>query len=305
MKTLTINTNTSALTKSVALANNYLAKDGQFVGQLVISGKDGVLTVKSTDNVETICIKNISFTTDDMTIDSFAEKAVDAKKLLKVLKAFKGDNVSIELHAAKIILKSNRSKVKLDLFEEVQDINISKKEDSISLNLDNNLIEGFKQVAHAIDNNNPRYELNGCLIKVANNTMQIVATDSRRLPIATSEVVSSDFEVILPKRGVASISKLFGGYNLTASILEDCIVVEASNVSYSIKLINGNFPEFERIIPKSIKKEVSISRTLLLEMVQEASVLSEDLIIDVSNNAITISDMLGDTEVWCGYTNSY
>jgi len=297
MSNLTINTNTSILTKAIALASNYLSKDGQFAGQVILSGKDGVMNVKSTDNVETIKIKDISFTTNDMTIDNFEEIALDAKKLLKVLKALKGENVSLELESSKVTVKSNRSKVKLDLYEEVQHIEVSSNGETISLNLDNNLIEGFNHVAHAIDSNNSKYELNGCLIKTTNNKMQIVSTDSRRLPVATYEVTSEDFEVIIPKRGVASICKLFSGYNLTASILEDMIVVEAKNVSYSIRLINGKFPEFERIVPKTFKEEISLSRTLLIEMTEEASVLSEELVVDVSNNAITISDMLGDTEV--------
>jgi len=303
--TTTINTDTKNFLKAINYANKFVATEGDFKGQVTISGRDGLLTIKATDNVETVSVKNISFTSNDMTIDSFNAISLECKKLLKVLKALKGDNVSLEISTNKVVVKSNRSKIKLDLFDIVQDIEIeSEKVDAIILELNETLIDGFNQIAHAIDNNNPRFELNGALLKVSNNTMQIVATDTKRLPISKTDVISEDFEVILPKRGVSSIIDLFVGYkktnnklNLVASIQDDRIVIATENISYSVKLINSTFPEFEKIVPRSINREATISRALLLEMVQEASVLDEELVVNVTNNAITLCDMLGDTEV--------
>jgi len=305
MTTLTINTHTETLVKAVNYANKFTATNGEFLGQVILSGKDGLLTIKATDNVETISVKNISFTSNDMTIDSFKEISLDGKKFHKVLKALKGDYVSLEISTNKVLVKSNRSKIKLDLFEEVQQINIeAEKENSIILELDEKLIDGFNKITHAISDNNAKYELNGALIKVTENTMNIVSTDTKRLPIATLEVDSTDFEVILPKKGITSIVDLFVGYkkrnkklNLVASIQDDCIVITTENISYSIKLINGKFPEFERIVPKNLREEVSLSRALILEMVQEAAVLSEELVVSINYDFITIGDMNGDTEV--------
>ncbi|MEA2098942.1 MAG: hypothetical protein U9P72_02295 [Campylobacterota bacterium] len=296
MKTLTINTATTTLVKAVALATNYLAKDGVYVGQLVLSGENGIISVKATDNIETICVKDIAFTSNDMTIDSFEPLAIDGKKLLKVLKAAKSESVSFDIDEKKVVVRSARSKIKLDRYDEVQKIEIATTSTS-TLNISDKLSEGLKRVTHAIDSNNAKYELNGALLQVNKGVMSIVSTDTTRLPIATMKVDASDMEVIVPRRGVSSIVKLFGGYNINAKMDDTCIVVEASNVIYSTKLINGKFPEFERIVPKSFIQKLSLDRESLKSLVEEASIFENEIIISVDNSEITVSDFENNTEV--------
>jgi len=294
----TITLNKTYFKNSVALAAKYAPKQGDFANQITLSANDGLMNIQTTDNIESVCVREIEIVNDNLTEEaSFEPFSVDVKNLHKALKSFKSENITLEIQEQQVTLKNKKKKVKLPIFEEVFDISFEAG-DSKELLISNGLSEKLSMVQHAIDTNNPRFELNGVLLSQSKGKLNIVSTDTTRLPVTSLDSVSNDdFEIILPRKGAESIIKLFSGYNLSAKITEESMFVETANVLYSVKLINGKYPEYQRIIPQSSEKEVEINKLLLKDLVESASILSNDIIIDVKGNTIIAKSNDGNVEV--------
>ena len=292
MKTITIAT--SMVTTAVATASNFTQKEGDYAGKIVLAGTDSKLEVKASDYTQTIIFKDLDFVSSDLTDNSFKAFSIDAKRLSTVLKNAKTDEVQIELHSEHIVVKSGRSKVKIETMANVQEINISRGGKSLDLS---SQIGSMEQLLHAVDTNNPKFELNGVLLQSKNGSFNIVATDTKRLGAITTPTDMDDAEYILPKRAVETISKLFKGFDINIEATNASMIFSNDNVSYSTQLINGKYPEWQRIMPKTIEQSVVLPRTSLSELVKEASIFDDEIIISLKNNQIVITDFGRDTEV--------
>ena len=180
-----ISVNTMRILNAVATASSYVAKDGEHAGKLTISGINGHLEVKVTNYVQTVVLRKIPFSSSDMTLDSIEAFSIDGKKLLTALKAVKTENIELERSSDILQIKAGRSKFKINLFDEVQEVEISKK--GKSLDIGDNLIENFKKVIHSVGINMPKYEVNGVLIEIKGGILNTVGTDTTRLSLVSSK----------------------------------------------------------------------------------------------------------------------
>lgn len=300
MKTITSNTN--GLLNAVAVANNFMPVNGDFVGKLVLVGNGGKMEVKASDYERTIIFKEISFASSDLTDVDFAPMSIDGKKLLTTLKASKTDEVEIELYDEYIIVKSGRSKIKIETLADTQNIKIATGKGS-GFNIGNKIGQ-FEKILHAVDSNNPKYELNGVLIQVNNGIFNIVGTDTRRLAVITSETDIKDTSIIVPKNAINNIVKLFNGLNVSAEIGDSTLTVHNDGILFQTKLINGKYPEWTRIMPQSFSQTIMIERARLAELVKEASLFDQQIKIKIKNSLILLEDFEGSTKVEETFNNA-
>lgn len=294
MKTLTLNK--INLEKVVAVASNYMIKSTDTVldGMITIACIEDKMTISSTNYVETIAINNIPYTSSDITDANFKPFSVDGKKLLTVLKKTNADNVQLHLDADEITVQSGRSKVKLQTVEDTHSFLIANNM-GIAINIDNIGMQ-LKRVFHAIDSNNPRYELNGALLKLSNGKLDVVSTDTKRLAVASQNIKGDDFEVIIPKNGVKSIINLFAGLGVKAHIQNDTIAITTENISYSVKSIAGAYPNYGRIIPQTFEQKISLNREKLIELAKEASMFVDAIEVNIKDGEIRLCDLDKATE---------
>lgn len=293
MKTITLNTN--GLLNAVAVANNFMPVNGDFVGKLVLVGNSGKLEVKASDYERTIIFKEIGFVSSDLTNADFASISIDGRKLLTTLKAAKTDEALIELHTEHIVVKSGRSKIKIETLANTQNIEIVTGNGN-SFNIGNKIGQ-FEQILHSVDTNNPKFELNGVLVQVNNGVFNIVGTDTRRLAAITSETDLENTSIIVPKNGINNIVKLFSGFDVSAEIDDSTLTVYTDGVLFQTKLINGKYPEWQRIVPVSFSQTMTIGRVRLAELVKEASLFDQQIKITIKDSIILLEDFEGSTKV--------
>lgn len=293
MKTLTINTN--GLLNAVAVASSFTPRDGEFIGKLVMVGTDGKLQVKASDYIQTVIFKDISFVSSDLTDADFKPLSIDGKKLLTVLKAAKTAEVQIDINNDDITVKSGRSRVKIETLVNTQEIEI-KSGNGHSFDFSSQL-GSFEQILHSVDSNNPRPELSGVLLQVKGGVFNVVGTDTKRLACITSQTDLADTQVIVPKSGIQTIIKLFNGFDVSVELTEVTLSAHTNSVSYQTKLINGKYPEWQRIVPRSFSQSLVIERMRLLELVKEASLFETQIIISIKNGKILLEDFNGSTKV--------
>jgi DNA polymerase-3 subunit beta len=125
-----------------------------------------------------------------------------------------------------------------------------------------------------------RYYLNGMLLVIDKGSLQAVATDGHRLSWA-SIAVEGDYqrqEVILPRKTVLELSKLLADSDdpLTLDILANQVRFRFANIELVSKVVDGKFPDYNRVIPTTNSKRIAFSRTELLAALQRAAILSNE-----------------------------
>jgi len=125
-----------------------------------------------------------------------------------------------------------------------------------------------------------RYYLNGLLLVVAGDTLRMVATDGHRLAYAASPLVG-DFprtDVILPRKTVVELARQLADSDdaLEITLVGNQIVFRFGHIELISKLIDGKFPDYERVIPQGHPKLVKVSRLALLQSLQRAAILTNE-----------------------------
>jgi DNA polymerase III subunit beta len=127
-----------------------------------------------------------------------------------------------------------------------------------------------------------RYYLNGLLLLVEGNQLHGVATDGHRLAYAKlvfeSEVSSTRQELILPRKTVIELNRLLGDNEepLLIELAPNQIRFTFGNIKLVSKLIDGKFPDYERVIPPSLKNVVAFNRAALLQSLIRAAILTNE-----------------------------
>ena len=137
---------------------------------------------------------------------------------------------------------------------------------------------GFVQYAMA--QQDIRYYLNGLLVVVTGNEMRVVATDGHRLAFASEELAESlpRTEAILPRKTVIELSRLLADNDdpLTIQLAPNQAVFRFGGIELVSKLIDGKFPDYERVIPQGQTKYLQVPRQTLLQALLRAAILTNE-----------------------------
>ncbi len=142
------------------------------------------------------------------------------------------------------------------------------------------------QVHFAMAVHDIRYYLNGILFVAEGKTLTLVATDGHRLALAQAQLEHEmpKQEVILPRKTVLELMRLLRD---TKSEGEEHAPIEMrfapnqakfsfSGLEFVTKLVEGKFPDYNRVIPKNHKNKITLGRTTLLASLQRAAILTSD-----------------------------
>lgn len=155
-----------------------------------------------------------------------------------------------------------------------------------------NLID---QTQFSMANQDVRYYLNGMLLEIENGIMRMVATDGHRLAVSeltTEFAVGDKRQVIIPRKGVMELSRLLtnGDELCQIQLNQNHIKISMGDITFTSKLIDGRFPDYERVIPKGGDKIVTADRLTLKDGLQRTAILSNEkyrgIRLNLSNNMI-------------------
>ena len=125
-----------------------------------------------------------------------------------------------------------------------------------------------------------RYYLNGMLLVLDGESMRVVATDGHRLSYASGAVPQQEEkrEVILPRKAVMELARLLtdGGDPVDIEVYANQVKFRFGAVELTTKIIDGKFPDYGRVIPTNYQKHITVDRTLLLQALQRAAILSNE-----------------------------
>ncbi len=140
------------------------------------------------------------------------------------------------------------------------------------------LKEMLAQTAFAISHDESRYALNGVLFIIQAGRVRLVATDGHRLAVSSRSLAEgAPGSGIVPRKAVQEIVRVLGvGEEVQLALVENQFILRMPNFLLLARLIEGQFPNYEQVVPKGHPCRLVLSRTALAAALRRVSVLSEE-----------------------------
>jgi len=191
-------------------------------------------------------------------ISEVGEITIPARKLVDICRSLPdGVNVDFILEDdQKMIVKSGRSRFTLATLPANDFPSTEKSDGDIQFSCPQFLIKRLiDRTGFAMAQQDVRYYLNGMLWEVEGNKLRCVATDGHRLAMCVRELdidVPEKTQAILPRKGVVELSRLLddGESPINLTLGTHHIRVETEDYAFTSKLVDGKFPDYERVLPK-------------------------------------------------------
>jgi DNA polymerase-3 subunit beta len=211
------------------------------------------------------------------------EVTVPARKLVDICKSLpEGCDIEIGVKDGKVTVKSGRSRFTLSTlpardFPNVED-SLGTHQFTIKQGQLKRLID---RTGFAMAQQDVRYYLNGMLWEIKQQQLRVVATDGHRLAMCTLPVpvdVEGDTQIIMPRKGVLELNRLLMDEAADVSIVIGSNHVRATTdeFTFTSKLVDGKFPEYERVLPRAADKFVIGSRLDLRQAFTRTAILSNE-----------------------------
>src|SRR5215207_5188851 len=208
---------------------------------------------------------------------------VGARKLIDILRTMPADQtVSLESSASKLILKGGKSRFTLQTLP-AEDFPLVQEAASFGPVFSvpqKTLKDLLNQVSFAMAVHDIRYYLNGILFVAEGRQLSLVATDGHRLAFANStlDVEVPRQEVILPRKTVLEMQRLLSDAEgaIEMQFASNQAKFSFGGMEFVTKLVEGKFPDYNRVIPKNHKNHVTLGRAPLLASLQRAAILTSE-----------------------------
>jgi DNA polymerase-3 subunit beta len=214
---------------------------------------------------------------------------VPARKLLDICRQLP-DNamVNVDCRQDKFMVQCARSRFSLATLPAGNYPEFERGEPEIEVVLPSRILKrAMDKTLFAMALQDVRYYLNGLMLELGNGFLRTVASDGHRLAIAHEVLEQGDFEprqVILPRKGAMELYRLLSDQDapLTLQIGSNSIRVLLEGFSFSAKLIDGRYPDYQRVMPRDITRTVSADRDSLKAALTRVAILSNEKFRGVS-----------------------
>ena len=236
---------------------------------------------------------SISLTASDMEVelvvhveaklDQTTRLTLPAKKILDICRALPEDStLEFDIQNEKALIKSGKSRFTLATLpaQEYPVIDITDEAVDFSLSHEK-LTNLLTNTQFAMAQQDVRYYLNGLLLEVTDKSIKAVATDGHRLAFDETDIKKSSEEtrqVIVPRKGVTELIRLLQTSENEANvkISKNHIQITSDNLSFTSKLIDGKFPDYQRVIPELSETVLTANREELKNSLARAAILSNE-----------------------------
>lgn len=218
-------------------------------------------------------------------IDRPGSVVLQARFFSDIVKKLPGEMVEIEVdHRFIAKLTSGSSEFNLNGLDADEYPRLPVLEETQTAKIRTDLLKHvIRQTVFAVSTSETRPVLTGVNWMIQNETLNCIATDSHRLakraiPIQLSENVSYQ-NVVIPGKSLNELSKILDNNRdewIEVVITESQILFKADNILFYSRLLDGNFPDTDRVIPTDSKTEMVVSTKQLLKAIDRASLLARE-----------------------------
>ncbi len=274
------------------------------LGNVLIEAKEGKLSISATDLEVAITTKMVG------KVESDGIVTIPARLLSDFVLNNNDENISISLKDLTLSLKSKkyRANIKGINAEEFPTVPARPKSKFLSIKA-SELANALRRVTLAAANDETRPVLAGVYMKFSGKTLTLAATDSYRLAEKKIEITDNteEKEIIVPSRTLNEVLRIASGYDGEAEVEitldENQVFFVLGEIQIVSRLIEGSFPNYEQIIPKtsSISSVSNLLETLSAIKMSAlfAKEIANNIKVKVSSSGLTIrsaQEQVGDTQ---------
>ena len=236
---------------------------------------DGQLVITATDlELEVSAKVDISPDGDAITIPG--------RKLLDICKSLpEGSTIDFSLKDDKVTVKSAKSRFSLLTLNAKEFPLVDSVDVDASITLEKEVLQSLiEDSSFAMAQQDVRYYLNGLMMESQGDELRTVATDGHRLALAETslDVPGVDRQIIVPKKAVTEFMRILASTEGTVELLfsQNHLQAKIGEIGFVTKLIDGKFPEYQRVIPVGHEHVAVVDRETLKSSLMRASILSNE-----------------------------
>ena len=219
---------------------------------------------------------------DGANIEQPGETTIPAKKAADIIRELPDGQVSFELNeeSSKLTVRSSSGKYNLSTIpgSDFPDFDVVKNDTTYKIS-SHKLFELFQKTSFAMANQDWRHYLNGCLFEKNEKLLNMVATDAHRLSIYKSNLEGEgNFNGIIPRKTVVELMKILSKHDedIGFYINTNNIVFMSKKFTFKSKLIDGNYPNYNQVVPKGEGSKITFNRKNMLDSLSRVSVLTSE-----------------------------
>ena len=247
------------------------------LGNVLLKSSGGDITLSATDLEIEMVANVLAESADDI------QTTIPARKLLDICKALPDSSViNFNIEDTKVSLTSGRSRFTLATLSAQDFPSLDEIEVQQAFSISQSQLKDlFDKTSFAMAQQDVRYYLNGILMEISAGQIKLVATDGHRLALSQGALANDGDEerqIIIPRKAVLELSRLLdsNGGEAKCELSQNHFRVETDSLIFTTKLIDGKFPDYQRVIPVDGNKTMQVNRETLKHSMSRIAILSNE-----------------------------
>lgn len=250
------------------------------LGNLLLELSGDQLTVTATDLEVEMSVPGTA-----VTGEQDGAITLPARKLLDICRASPdGTVLRVEVNGDKAVVRAGRARFTLATLPAAEFPRVQNSAGGEHIELARTELRRLLQGTHfAMAQQDVRYYLNGLLLELSGSRLRVVATDGHRMAVGETRLaapVADTSRVIAPRKSIIEMLRVLadGGEGTTAQLRvdRDHFSLSCGRVEFRSKVIDGSFPDYERVIPRGYQKQADVPREAFSSALSRASILSNE-----------------------------
>ncbi|MHB8253973.1 MAG: DNA polymerase III subunit beta [Acidiferrobacter sp.] len=208
---------------------------------------------------------------------------VPGRKLLDIIRALPAEStVRCQQEGDRVRIQAGRSRFSLSTLPVEDFPNLTEATWDMSFMIARSLLRRvIEKTQFCMAQQDVRYYLNGLMFETLPGSLKAVGADGHRLAMCTVGLENADVvekQIIVPRKGIAEMARFLGNEDgpIEVRVSANHIQVRQDKLVFTSKLIDGRFPDYNRVVPASIKEKVLLPREALREMLSRVGIVSTE-----------------------------
>lgn len=249
----------------------------EVMNNLLFVATDDSLEITGTDNEVELKTKIPLIVTEP------GKSTIPARKLFDICRSL-DDNARLdfEVDNEKAKVKTGKSRFTLATLPVDEFPLVDELSDATAISLPQKQLDlAIKRTSFAMAQQDVRYYLNGLLLQISENELCCVSTDGHRLALHRTEAdikTSDAISAIIPRKAISELSRLMDDTDtdITLNLTSNHLQIKLGALQLTTKLIDGKFPDYEKVIPLASDNIAIVDRDLAKQALRRSAILANE-----------------------------
>jgi len=292
--------NTDLFSKKLALVSRGVSSRStiQLLGGILLEAEEGSVRLSATDMEMSIQ------TTAAAEVEEQGRVVIPARIFNDVVRSLPGGELALAHDRSEgvVRLSARENEYRIRAYAAEDFPQLPKFDEAAAFKMSGEaLVETVEKVSRSYSRDETRPVLTGILISFEESRVRMVTTDSYRLSIKETELATTfdgSREAIIPARAMQEVSRIYASSDeeqVDVVISENQALFRIGDVLFGTRLIEGNFPEYKRLLPNAFEREISVRREDLIDTLRRVNLFAQrqtppvPVTLDFSEGAVEVT----------------